>query len=47
MDPRYLEEWRSQHPGAPDPPEKMPDDMIESIMKSRNLNRSLVYLDQL
>ena len=47
LDPKYLDGWQGEHPEEALPPEKIPDDMLDSLVKSRNVNRSLWYLYQL
>ncbi|RHZ49501.1 uncharacterized protein CDV56_104681 [Aspergillus thermomutatus] len=43
----YLADWRKQHPGEPDPPKEIPNDLVESLIKYRYFNRGLYHLYQL
>ncbi|KAE9372644.1 metallopeptidase MepB [Stipitochalara longipes BDJ] len=43
----YLKEWRSQRPGVPDPPKKIPHELVNRLTKHRYFNRGLYYLYQL
>ncbi|KAI2625005.1 hypothetical protein GGR54DRAFT_629452 [Hypoxylon sp. NC1633] len=45
LNPAYLEKWQVTNPGR-FPPEKIPDEMVEKIRKSRSLNRSLYAVAQ-
>ena len=47
LEPNYLIEWRKQHPGASDPPTKIPEDLVDRLIKHRYLNRGLYHLYQL
>ncbi|OAQ79717.1 metallopeptidase MepB [Purpureocillium lilacinum] len=47
LDPRYLDEWRARHVGAPDPPAKIPSDLSKRLINTRYLNHGLYYLHQL
>lgn len=44
--PEYLAQWREDHPGEPDPPAKIPEELVESLVKGRNLNIGLFHLRQ-
>ncbi|WJG35115.1 uncharacterized protein FOBCDRAFT_317787 [Fusarium oxysporum Fo47] len=41
------EKWLREHPGEDLPPERIPDDTIERLIKGRQVTRSLCYLRQL
>ncbi|GKZ36765.1 hypothetical protein AbraIFM66950_007962 [Aspergillus brasiliensis] len=47
LEDNYLTEWRKQHPDSPDPPKKVPGDLVERLIKHRYLNRGLYHLYQL
>ncbi|RAL04267.1 M3 family metallopeptidase [Aspergillus ibericus CBS 121593] len=47
IDPNYLTKWRSQNPDLPDPPEKIPDELVENLVKHRYWGRGLYHLEQL
>ncbi len=47
IDPKYLEHWRQQNPGKPDPPEKIPMERLDSLLKGRNTMRTNMYIQQL
>lgn len=44
--PDYLEKWCAQHPGMPFPAEDIPDELLDQLIASRNLNRALQLLQQ-
>lgn len=41
---QYLSEWHEKYPESPDPPAQIPDDLLETIVKSRNTHRGLRLL---
>lgn len=47
LDHKYLEKWQNEHAGEPCPPEKIPDEMLDSLIESRESNRALWFLKQL
>lgn len=47
LDPRFLNKWRASHIGEPDPPARIPGNLLKSLIESRYLNRGLYYLHQL
>ena len=47
LNPRYLARWRGQNPGMPDPPEKIPDELLNNLVKYRYWGQGLYYLEQL
>ncbi|WYZ34236.1 hypothetical protein EsH8_I_000512 [Colletotrichum jinshuiense] len=48
VDPAYMAKWREDHPGGEEPPpEKMPEELVEKLVASRELNRALWFLRQL
>ncbi|KAL0939540.1 peptidase family M3 [Colletotrichum truncatum] len=47
VDPAYLAKWREDHGDAELPPEKIPQELLEKLVESRDLNRSLWFLRQL
>ncbi|PYI10955.1 peptidase family M3 [Aspergillus sclerotiicarbonarius CBS 121057] len=44
VDDSYLAAWRKQHPGECDPPKKIPDNLVDRLVKHRYFNRGLYYL---
>ncbi|RAL00758.1 M3 family metallopeptidase [Aspergillus ibericus CBS 121593] len=40
----YLAAWRKQHPGEPDPPKKIPEELVDRLVKHRYFNQGLYYL---
>lgn len=47
LDPKYLEAWQSEHPGESVPLERIPDEMLDSLIQSRNVNRAMWFVRQL
>ncbi|KAH8653866.1 hypothetical protein BX600DRAFT_489382 [Xylariales sp. PMI_506] len=47
LGPQYLSEWQKQNPGLPNTVSEMSNEMLDSIVKSRNMNKGLYYLHQL
>jgi len=47
IDDNYLKAWVEEHPGEALPPAEMPDDMLDSLVASRNWNRAMWFLGQL
>ncbi|KAF3802553.1 Saccharolysin [Colletotrichum gloeosporioides] len=47
LNPELLDDWRRKNPGQPDPPEKIPDELLGPLVRSRNVNRALWLLRQL
>lgn len=47
LNPEYQVLWQAEHPGQAAPPEKIPDDLLDSLVASRSLNRALWFLRQL
>ncbi|PWY78057.1 zincin [Aspergillus sclerotioniger CBS 115572] len=47
MNSNYLAKWRSQNPGLPDPPQKIPDELVDNLVKYRYWGRGLYHLEQL
>ncbi|TKW55965.1 Saccharolysin [Colletotrichum tanaceti] len=48
LSPEYLQSWQSKSDESQrPPPEQMPDDMIESLVRSRYVNGALFHLNQL
>ncbi|KAJ5168826.1 uncharacterized protein N7482_004420 [Penicillium canariense] len=43
----YLVDWRNRHPGSPDPFKKIPEDLLDNLIKHRYFNTGLYYLHQL
>ncbi|WYZ39755.1 hypothetical protein EsH8_IV_000096 [Colletotrichum jinshuiense] len=43
----YLAEWRRINPGQSDPSERIPDELLDPLVRSRSLNRALWFLRQL
>ncbi|RFU25411.1 hypothetical protein B7463_g10923, partial [Scytalidium lignicola] len=47
LDSKYLNKWQEEHPGENCPPATIPDDIIDNLIRNRNLNRTLWFLYQL
>lgn len=47
MDPSVLEKWKAEHPGAPIPLKQIPDNILDSLIESRNTYRALWFLRQM
>lgn len=47
LSPKHQELWQAEHPGETTPPETIPDDLLDSLVASRTLNRALWFLRQL
>ncbi|KAF7546701.1 hypothetical protein G7Z17_g8250 [Cylindrodendrum hubeiense] len=47
LDPENLENWHQKHPGKQAPPEQIPEELLDSLVRSRKHNRALWYLRQL
>ncbi|KAJ5792836.1 peptidase family M3 [Penicillium pulvis] len=47
IDEKYLAEWQKQHPDQPNPPIKIPEDLVKPLIKHRYSNRGLYHLYQL
>ena len=47
LTPEDLTKWQEHHPGEHCPPHKIPDEMLDSLIPSRDLGRALWYLHQL
>jgi metallopeptidase MepB len=47
LSPENLAQWREANPEAPDPQEKIPDEMVDSLIASRSLNQGWWIGDQL
>ena len=47
LHPRYLDHWRAEHPGMPDPPKEIPDEPLYRLAKSRSLNQTQWVVRQL
>ncbi|KAI1076405.1 hypothetical protein F5B20DRAFT_584314 [Whalleya microplaca] len=46
LNPSYMEKWQATNPGQV-PTERIPDEMLEKIRKSRSLDKSLWFLYQI
>ncbi|KAF5024435.1 hypothetical protein F66182_3521 [Fusarium sp. NRRL 66182] len=46
-DPQLKEKWLREHPGEDLPPARMPDNLIEKLVRGRSMTRSLWYLRQM
>lgn len=46
LGPEYMERWKAQNPGSPPPPEKIPDELVGRLVKSRSLFRAQYILNQ-
>lgn len=44
--PEYLHRWRAQYPGATEPAEHIPEELLDQLIGSRNLNKALRLLQQ-
>ncbi|KAI4604392.1 hypothetical protein KJ359_000530 [Pestalotiopsis sp. 9143b] len=47
LDVKYLDQWRKNNPGKPDPPESIPDELVQALVRSRWLNQSESYYARL
>ena len=47
LKPEYLEQWRQEHPGLPDPPKTIPRDLVHRLTSRRYANEALYHLFQL
>jgi len=47
LSPEYLAEWRDSNPDTPQPPEKIPDEVLDNLVASRSLNLAWWCADQL
>ncbi|KAJ5643693.1 peptidase family M3 [Penicillium longicatenatum] len=47
LDENYLAEWQKKHPGQPDPPTKIPVDLLKPLIKHRYFSRGLYHQYQL
>lgn len=45
--PQYLEKWQEEHPGLEAPWPRIPDQLVDDLVKSREHNRALWFLGQL
>jgi metallopeptidase MepB len=44
LDPKYLQGWLEKHPGEPAPPRSIPDELLESVLASRNQHHVFHFL---
>lgn len=47
LDPELLRNWQKNHPGEEVPPEQIPNELLDGLVRSRKHNRALWYLRQL
>lgn len=47
LSPEYLATWKEQAPGQSQPPEKIPDDLVDNLIKTKHVNDALFTLRQL
>ncbi|KAJ5508103.1 Peptidase M3A/M3B [Penicillium freii] len=47
LDENYLADWQKQYPSEPNPPTKIPEGLVENLIKHRYFNRGLYHLYQL
>ncbi|WPG99076.1 zincin [Acrodontium crateriforme] len=47
LDPKLLQEWKTQHPGEEEPPITIPDVLLNPLSCNRNSFRALYLLDEL
>jgi metallopeptidase MepB len=47
LSPEYLETWKASNPGQSAPSEKIPDELIENLIKTKHVNEGLFTLRQL
>jgi metallopeptidase MepB len=45
--PDYLTAWKAANPGMPDPPQKIPDDLLRNLVRTKHFNRAYWFLDQM
>ena len=46
LSPEYMAAWQAENPGAPEPPERMPDEMVAAIVHSRDFDGAYFHLTQ-
>ncbi|MCJ1251731.1 hypothetical protein MMC30_008968 [Trapelia coarctata] len=47
LSPEYLATWKEHTPGQSQPPEKIPDELVENLIKTKHVNDALFTLRQL
>jgi metallopeptidase MepB len=47
LKPEYLDQWRKDNPGRPDPPASIPAELVQALSRSRYLNEAQYYCHQL
>ncbi|KAF7515426.1 hypothetical protein G7054_g14579 [Neopestalotiopsis clavispora] len=47
LKPGYLDQWRKDNPGRPDPPASIPAELVQALSRSRYLNEAQYYCHQL
>lgn len=47
LSPEYLATWKENAPGQSQPPEKIPDELVENLIKTKHVNDALFTLRQL
>lgn len=47
VSPEFMAEWHRENPGRDSPPEKLPDELLDPLVKSRSVSRALWFLRQL
>jgi metallopeptidase MepB len=47
LSPEYLESWKEAADGKPQPPAKIPDELINNLIRTKHVNDSLFNLRQL
>lgn len=47
IDEKYLVEWQKEHPNQPDPPTRIPEDLVKPLIRYRYFNKGLYCLRQL
>lgn len=46
VDPKFSQTWRAQHPGTALPSEHLPDELLDDLIASRDMNKALALLQQ-
>jgi metallopeptidase MepB len=46
LGPEYLHGWKAQHPRTAEPDEQIPEELLDRLIESRNLDKALRLLQQ-
>jgi metallopeptidase MepB len=44
--PEYLTQWREKHPGAENPPEKIPENVVNDLVRRRFVDMGIWWANQ-